>query len=229
MEIVRSNKLADRYKEDTDEEIVQKVLAGEKSLFETLMRRHNQRLYRVARSILRNDNEAEDLIQDTYVRAYSHLDQFSGRSKFSTWLTKIAFYEALARKRKSYRFVSMNHGEEGDQDMERFASSVKDPENNLIKLQMKEILESAVDSLPEKYRIVFILREIEEMSTEETSDCLGIGIETVKSRLFRARAMLRQEIDARTAGVTRSLFQFGAERCDRVVSKVLKQIEGIEV
>jgi RNA polymerase sigma-70 factor, ECF subfamily len=212
----------------SDEEIVERVRLGESALFEILMRRYNQRLYRVTRGILRNDGEAEDVIQQAYVQAYLHLAQFSGKGRFSSWLTKIAVHEAFARLRAQRRFVEPSALDGTEVGMDRFESADENAENQLLRQRIGEIMETAIDSLPEKYRIVFMLREVEGMSTEETSGCLDIGLEAVKSRLFRAKGILRKEISARTAGVTPSLFQFGAERCDRIVAIVLKQLREIE-
>lgn len=229
MEIVYHKNIASENQELTDEEIVQRVLDGEGFLFEILMRRHNQRLYRVTRSVLRNDGEAEDVIQDAYVRAFSHLNQFAGRSKFSTWLTKIALHEALARRSKKQRFVEPENGMERAEGMREFESKSDNPENHLLRHEMVAIMESAIDCLPEKYRLVFMLREVEGMSTEESATCLGVGEEAVKSRLFRARSMLRRKIVSRMSGISPSFFQFGAERCDHVVSSVLLRIQSMNL
>lgn len=229
MEVVYRKKITSETQELTDEEIVQRVLGGEGFLFEILMRRHNQRLYRVARSVLRNDGEAEDVIQDAYVRAFSHLNQFAGRSKFSTWLTKIALHEALARRSEKHRFIDPENGMERGDGMQEFESKTDNPENHLLRREMVAIMESAIDSLPEKYRLVFMLREVEGLNTEESSVCLGVGEEAVKSRLFRARSMLRRKIVSRMSGISPSFFQFGAERCDRVVSAVLLKIQSLSL
>ena len=171
----------------TDEEVVERVRAGETALFEVIMRRYNQRLFRVARSILGNDGEAEDVTQDAYVRSYMHLDQFDGRAKFSTWLTKIAVHEALARLRKRQKLVeidAMSGSMEGGMNLESKSPS---PEQEVLTHTMKVVLESAVDNLPETYRSVFMFREVEEMSTAETAECLDLSEESVKVRLHRAR------------------------------------------
>src|SRR5262249_17132395 len=178
-----------------DEEVVGRVLAGEAELFEILMRRYNKRLYRVARAILGSDAEAEDVMQDAYVRAYAHLDQFANRAKFSTWLTKIAVHEALARARRARRFEAIDSRMESDGDgMIPFVSSALDPERQLFDQEMKALLEAALDSLPEESRAVFVLREVEGMSTVETAGALGISEEAVKTRLHRARAMLQGQL-----------------------------------
>jgi RNA polymerase sigma-70 factor (ECF subfamily) len=209
----------------SDEEVVKQVLAGEITLFEILMHRYNQRLYRVARAILGDDSEAEDVMQDSYVRAYAHLNQFAGEAKFSTWLTKIAVHEALARVRRRDRFVEIDStpASEGD-SMSIFISKTPDPEQQVLAWELNAVLEAAVDTIPEIYRSVFMLREIEEMSTAETAECLDISEEAVKTRLHRARALLREELYARIGIATTGAFQFAGPRCDRVVSVVFDRI-----
>ena len=168
----------------SDEEVVARVLAGETSMFEVVMRRYNQRLYRVARAILRNDGEAEDVMQDAYVRAYEHLDQFAGRAKFSTWLTRIAVHEALTRQRRGNRYQElepMSEGGGGD-PMDGFASMALNPEEQASNSQIRSLLEEAVEKLPDAYRAVFMLRDVEEMSTTDTANVLEITEENVKVR-----------------------------------------------
>src|SRR4051794_14032750 len=173
----------------SDEEVVARVLAGETGMFEIVMRRHNQRLYRVARAILRDDGEAEDVMQDAYVRAYEHLKDFAGRARFSTWLTRIAVHEALARSRRSKRFESLDqHTEEPSMSTNPGAS----PEQQASDVEMRALLERAVDALPDEFRAVFVLRAVEGLSGAEVAECLGIAEETVKTRLFRARARLQE-------------------------------------
>lgn len=209
----------------SDEEVVGRVLAGETALFEIVMRRYNQRLYRVARSILRNDAEAEDVMQDAYVRAYEHLDQFAGRAAFSTWLTRIAVYEALARQRRSQRKEEFPPNSEWEGDpMDRFATSSPNPEQHTSNAEVRSLLESAVETLPEIYRTVFMLRDVEEMSTTEVAFALEISEDTVKIRLHRARAFVRKKLFALVGGRAHQAFSFHAVRCDRVVSGVLKRL-----
>ena len=215
----------------SDEEIIARVRAGDTALYEILMRRYNQRLFRIARTILRDEDEAEDVMQDAYVRAYASLDQFAGRAQFSTWLTKIAVYEALSRlrKRKSLQEVPASSDREDweRQRMESVKSSGPDPEQEALRHEAVSFLEQAVDALPEKYRCVFVLRDIEEMSTGETAACLDITEETVKIRLLRARQMLRDELYTR-AGVTSSqAFHFLGMRCDRIVHRVFDQLSNL--
>ncbi|MGH9795133.1 MAG: RNA polymerase sigma factor [Candidatus Acidiferrales bacterium] len=207
-----------------DEEVVRQVRAGDAALFEILMRRHNQRVYRVARAILGNDGEAEDVMQETYVRAYMHLDQFANRAKFTTWLTKIAVNEALARLRRGKRMESIDSSGDPEKIMPEPKAQTRNPEEQLFGNQMKALLNQAIDSLPDAYRGVFVMREIEEMSTAETAEALEVSEEVVKTRLHRARAMLQSELYARIGAATPAAFEFHLSRCDRVVNGVLARI-----
>lgn len=207
----------------TDEEVVRRVIAGEPALFEIIMRRYNRRLFRVTRSIVANDAEAEDIIQDAYVRAYEHLNQFEGRARFSTWLTKIAIYEAYARVRRlDYQKVdsiSILEGEGLD-----LKSRGRDPEQQIYDGELKMVLEKAFDILSHDYRSVFMLREIEGLSTAETAECLEISEENVKTRLHRARALLQRELYSLARANGDVAFQFLGTRCDRIVARVLERI-----
>lgn len=210
----------------SDDEVVARVLAGETSIFEIVMRRYNQRLYRVARAILRNDGEAEDVMQDAYVRAYEHLDQFEGRAKFSTWLTRIAVHEALARQRRENRYQEVEPMSESNGDpMDGFASTALTPEEQVSNSEIRSLLEKAVEHLPDAYRTVFVLRDIEEMSTTDTANALEISEENVKVRLHRARALLRKTLYDRAGMERKEAFNFHAVRCDRVVKNVFERIQ----
>jgi RNA polymerase sigma-70 factor (ECF subfamily) len=211
----------------TDEEVVRRVRAGETALFEVIMRRYNQRLFRVTRSILGNDGEAEDVTQEAYVRAYTHLDQFEGRAQFSTWLTKIAVHEALARLRARRRLVDIDAPSGSVEEGMNLESKAPSPEQEVLNHTIKIVLETAVDRLPETYRSVFMLREVEEMSTAETAECLDLSEEAVKVRLHRARSLLRKHIYAQTGAATPEAFQFLGARCDRMVSTVLGRISAL--
>lgn len=214
----------------TDEQVVERVLAGDTACFEIVMRRYNQRLYRVARSILHDEHEAEDVMQDAYVRAYQHLRQFQGRAKFATWLTRIAVHEALARARRRERFVELEPSEDRKEDpMNSFSSKELTPEQAASRGELARVLEQAIDALPDTYRSVFMLRDVEEMSTEEAAQCLEISEENVKTRLHRARAMLRRELYARAGAENAGAFQFMAVRCDRVVARVFERIATLEI
>ena len=210
----------------SDEEVVARVLAGETGTFEIIMRRYNQRLYRVARAILRNDGEAEDVMQDAYVRAYEHLDQFAGRAKFSTWLTRIAVHEALARQHRRNRYQDLEpmSKQEGD-PMDRFASLALNPEQQAANSEIRRLLEEAIEKLPDAYRAIFILRDVEDMSTTDAADALEITEENVKVRLHRARALLRKSLYARAGMERKEAFDFHALRCDRVVKNVFERIQ----
>jgi len=210
----------------SDEEIVARVVEGDTALFELLMRRHNQRIYRVARAILRDDCEAEDVMQDTYVRAYQHLSQFEGRAKFTTWLTRIAVHESLARAERRGRFESYLPDDtnfDGD-PMAYVPSKDRTPEQQASNRELGDLLEQAILSLPETYRTVIIMRDIEEMTTAETAEALDITEENVKVRLHRARTLLRDELYSRAGASSSEAFAFHAVRCDRVVNAVMERI-----
>jgi RNA polymerase sigma-70 factor, ECF subfamily len=214
-----------RLEDWTDEQVVAHVLAGEAALYELLMRRHNRLVYRVARAILRDDSEAEDVMQDAYVRAYQHLASFEGRAKFSTWLTRIAVHEALARSRKRARFESIDTSDESHGDVMNSATSTnRSPEQETYDRELAAVLERAVLSLSDDHRLVFVLRDVEGMSTEETAQCLNLTQENVKVRLHRAHAKLRKHLYADVGATSARCFQFHAPRCDRVVSGVFKTI-----
>jgi RNA polymerase sigma-70 factor (ECF subfamily) len=204
----------------SDEEIVQRVLGGDKALFEILMRRHNQRIYRIVRGILNNDSEAEDVMQDAYVRSYQHLSTFEGRSSFVTWLTRIAMHEAFARAQRLRRQTPL----EADEQRPFVVDAANSPERNIANMELHNALESAISSLPQKYRSVIIMRDVEEMTTAETATVLEISEDAVKVRLHRARALTRRALYRRSGENVRELFAFPATRCDRVVAAVLARI-----
>jgi RNA polymerase sigma-70 factor, ECF subfamily len=212
----------------SDGELVERVLRGEKLLFELLMRKYNQRLFRACRAILRDDAEAEDVAQDAYVRAYEHLSQFEGRASFSTWLTRIAVNEALARRRRRQLNQEIDAMQEVRKDAFRqLSNDDKDPEQLASSAETRTFLEQSIDALPDSYREVFVLREVEEMSTSETADTLEISEENVKTRLHRARALLRRELFARAGATSTSAFHFLGARCDRLIRNVMARIEAL--
>jgi RNA polymerase sigma-70 factor (ECF subfamily) len=210
-----------RFSALSDEEIVARVLEGETPLFEVLMRRHNERVYRAARAIIRDDHEAEDVMQEAYVNAYAHLAQFDHRAKFSTWLTKIAVYEALARARRQGRYEPLD-----DHSMETFmpTTSSPDPERQAFGRELAALIESAVDRLGDGYREVFMLRQVEGLSTAETAEVLGVSQDVVKTRFSRARHALQQDLLDLTGAAASTAFTFGQARCDRVVDAVLARL-----
>jgi RNA polymerase sigma-70 factor, ECF subfamily len=212
-----------------DVEVVRRVRDGEPALFEILMRRHNQRLYRVARSVMKDENEVEDVMQQAYINAYTHLHQFEERSLFSTWMTRITLNEAFARRRKlqlSAPLADALPGFESERGapMDTMTSPQPDPERQAYAEELHRVLEEAVDALPDAYRTVFMLREVEGLSTTETGDGLGLSEEAVKTRLHRARAMIRRSVTERIGAVASGAFEFRAPRCDRVVAAVLAAI-----
>ena len=186
-------------------------------MFEILMRRHNQRLYRAARAILQDDAEAEDAVQQAYLNAYRHLDQFEGRAQFSTWLTRIAVYEALARRKR----VGGNPTSSEEGLGETAASPAPDPERQAYGKELSVLLESALAGLPEGYRSVFLLREVDGLSTAETARHLRISDATVKTRLHRAKGLLQRKLQAVTPA---EAFSFDGARCDRLVTAVMRRL-----
>ncbi len=208
----------------SDEEVVRRVLAGETALYEIIMRRYNQRLYRVARSILRDDAEAEDVMQDAYVRAYQHLAQYAGKAPFSTWLTRIAVYEALGRLRKQHRNQPLEQTSEDGELTMNYADAGLDPEQSLSNAETGELLEKAILNLPTQFRTVVMLRDVEELSTAETAESLGLTEQNVKVRLHRGRALVRKWLFSQIGENARATFQFMGARCDRVVAAVFARL-----
>ena len=235
MEPARRTRLEPLSSTLSDEEIVARVLAGDVDLFEVLMRRHNQRVFRAARAIVRDDAEAEDVMQEAYVRAYAQLGQFEGRAQWSTWVTRIAVNEALGRIRRGGRFVYTDLDREQEAKVDRSDEAWRNangaaapfpvgPEDQAAARELGGFLEHAMDSLPDIYRTVFVLREVEEMSTAEAASALDISEELVKVRLHRARAALRQRMDQRVGSALRGVYDFHLTRCDRVVAAVMGRI-----
>ncbi|HEY3439659.1 MAG TPA: RNA polymerase sigma factor [Paludibaculum sp.] len=212
----------------SDEDVVARVRAGETQVYELLMRRYNQRLFRAIRSVIADNAEAEDVLQETWVRAFEHLDQFAGKAAFPTWVTKIALYEALARMRKSKRLTALEN-DDGEimAEAQRGMMNADDPEKQALRAELSRALQSAVDCLPETYRTVFVLREVERLSTIETAECLSLSEEAVKTRLHRSRALLRRELEARMGPALSEAYTFMGHRCDRVVAAVMQRIAAI--
>jgi len=209
-----------------DAQVVERVRAGETGLYEILMRRYNQRLFRVIRGVLSSEAEAEDVLQEAWVRAYEHLGQFEGRASFATWVTRIAYHEALARARKGKRWTPVEN-EEGDimPEVNRRQTAAASPESEAIRGQLGQILQTSIDALPETYRAVFMLREVEQLSTLETGECLGLSEEAVKTRLHRGRALLRRELVDQLGPAVAETYGFMGARCDRTVENVLRRIQ----
>jgi len=217
--------LLERWTTLSDDEVVARVIDGQTALYELLMQRHNERIYRAARAIVRDEAEAEDVMQQAYVNAYAHLRQFDRRASFATWLTRIAVNEALARARRKGRYVSMDlehdapAGAAGPTD-----TMTPDPETQAYAGELRTLLEAAVDALPDGAREVFMLREVQGLSTTETADALGIREDAVKTRLSRAKVALRRDLLDRVGSASPTAFTFGQSRCDRVVAAVFARI-----
>jgi RNA polymerase sigma-70 factor, ECF subfamily len=221
---VVSGAILDRWQGLDDEDIAARVLEGQTALFEVLMRRHNERIYRAARAILRDEDEAEDVMQQAYVNAYANLRQFDRRAKFSTWLTRIAVNEALARARRRGRYEALDENALPAQETPMKMQRPADPERQAFTKELGSLLEAAVDTLPDGHREVFVLRDIEGLSTTETAECLGVSDDVVKTRLSRARAALRRDLFERAGLAASNAFTFQRPRCDRVVAAVLARI-----
>jgi RNA polymerase sigma-70 factor (ECF subfamily) len=203
----------------TDDEVIARVRAGDTGLFEVIMRRYNQRLFRVVRSVVRADDEAEDVVQQAYVSAYTHLAQFAGHAQFATWLTRIAINEGLARVRQRAREPELNLKEEDETMQQPIVPHT--PEDDASQREMGHILERAIDELPTIYRVVFVMRELEQMSTAEAASALEITEETIKVRLHRAKGLLRNSISMRMEESMPQAFPFLGQRCDKIVHAVL--------
>lgn len=209
----------------SDAEVVRRVVAGERALFEVLMRRYNQRVYRAIRSILRDEQDTEDAMQQAYLQAFAHLKDFEGTAAFSTWLTRIAFNEALASLRKRGGAEPLDGIREVDEDSMR--SPLQSPEDRAVDQQSMRLLEEAVDRLLPIYRMTFMLREVEQLSTAETAASLGITEEAVKVRLHRARLSVRDSLAAAVGQTAPDAFSFLAPRCNRVVATVMAAIASL--
>jgi RNA polymerase sigma-70 factor (ECF subfamily) len=220
---VVSASVLERWNQLTDEEVVGQVLGGQTALFEVLMRRHNERVYRAVRAILRDDREAEDVMQQAYVSAYFHLRQFNGEARFSTWLTRIAINEAFARIKRRRRYEPLDETLSHTETFMRSDADL-DPERRAASGELRALLESAIDGLPDGSREVFVLRQVEGMSTAEVADVLGVSEDVVKTRLSRARAALRRDLMHRTGATAPEVFRFYRPRCDRIVAAVLERI-----
>jgi RNA polymerase sigma-70 factor (ECF subfamily) len=207
-----------------DETVLNRVRHGETELFEVVMRRYNRRVYRVVRAIVRDDDEASDVTQEAHVNAFMHLRDFSGRARFSTWLTRIAVHEALARVRRRSRLESLDDTDSEDVLM---TSNSPGPEDRASNGELRVLLERAVDSLPEVFRTTFVLRSIENLSVAETAEILGVPEDTVKTRHYRARERLQSWLSHRVGGALPVLFDFDGERCDRVVANVLERVRHV--
>jgi RNA polymerase sigma-70 factor (ECF subfamily) len=213
---------------EDDASLAARIAGHDQRAFEALMRRYNGKLFRVARAILRDDPEAEDALQDAYLDAYRHISDFRGGSSLATWLTRIVVNHALMRLRKQRRdrvVVSIA----GDDPRARPENELPDertetPADAALRSEVRRLLERRIDDLPLSFRTVFVMREVEEMTAEETADALGIPSSTVRTRLFRARALLRGALARDVDDATIDVFGFAGERCDRIVARVFARL-----
>ena len=206
-------------------DLVTRARARNETAIRALIRQHNRRLYRIARGILRDDAEAEDAVQETYLKAFSHLDEFRGDSAIGTWLCRILINEALGRRRRQRPTVDWDTMDEigAPHEIIRMTTPVPaDPERTTSQHQVQHLLEDAIDRLPADFRMVLIARVVEEMSIEETAALLDIKPETVKTRLHRARTMLRESVEARVGTALHDVFPFEDPRCDRIADAVVR-------
>ena len=212
-----------------DADLVRMAIQRNEGAFRIIMQRHNRRLYRCARSIMRDDNEAEDIVQEAYVNAFSNLASFRGDSSLATWLTRIALNEALARVRHRRPIVELAALDAAERDKAQIIpfplmAMNTDPERTAAQRETRHLIERAIDALPEPYRIVFVMREIEDMSVEEAADFLGLRQATVKTRLHRARRLLRKALDTQLATTLTEAFPFGGMRCARMTDVILQRL-----
>ena len=215
-----------------DEALLPRIRAGEHALFEILMRRHNQKLYRAIRAVVRDEAEIEDVMQQTYLAAFSHLAQFTGQARFATWLLRIGINEALARVRRARRLVALDDGQEATREGAHEAARAEEPgmdygnspEQRAARRELGTLLERCIDLLPDTYREVLMLRLVEGLDTAETAQILDLTEETTKQRLHRARSMIQRAIDQEIGASAREVFAFHADRCDRVVAAVMRQL-----
>lgn len=215
--------------EEDDRTLAARVASGDRSAFERLMRRYNRRLYRLARATLRDDAEAEDALQDAYLAAFRAIGRFRGGASLSTWLSRLVLNECHTRQRRGARrdTIAPMVGLSAIADFERGimdADENDSPDRALMRTELRALLERKLDALPEAFRIVFVMRCVEEFSVEETAECLGIPEATVRSRHFRARSLLRESLARDIDLAERDVFSFDGERCDRIVRGVLARL-----
>ncbi len=216
---------------DDELDLVRRIVAGDRAAFELLMRRHNRRLFRLARATLRHEAEAEDALQEAYLNAYRNLADFRGEAALATWLSRLVLNECLGRLRRQARrdnvipMVRPPHDDETDFDFPA-PPEAGAPDRALVRAEMRAWLEAQIDRLPRAWRLVFVLREVQEMDVDETPQCLGIPAATVRSRHFRARGLLREALEQELGLAGRDLYEFGGAHCDRLVQRVMARLEG---
>lgn len=221
-------------KDLTDAEIARRIALGDPDAFEVLMRRYNQTLYRTARSILKDDAEAEDAVQEAYILAYRAIGAFRGDAKLSTWLIRIVVNEAIGRSRKRSRraeIIPLGGAPEPDADTAEESmneATPEQPEHAAVRAETRRLLETKIDALPEAFRTVFVLRALEELTVEETSASLGIPAATVRTRYFRAKGLLREALAREVDFAFGDAFAFAGDRCDRIVAGVLARLNKLQ-
>jgi RNA polymerase sigma-70 factor (ECF subfamily) len=212
-----------------EDDLVARARSGDEAAVRTIIRQNNRRLFRVARAIMKDDNEAEDVVQESYVRAFTRLAEFRGESSLSTWLTRIVINEAYGRLRRrrvmvDWESVEATHAAAAQIIPFPTWSSQPDPERTMAQHQINQILERAIDTLPEPFRVVLVARLVEEMSIEETADLLGLRPETVKTRLHRARLLLRDDLERQVGPMLTAVFPFAGDRCERMADAVIARL-----
>jgi RNA polymerase sigma-70 factor, ECF subfamily len=207
----------------SDSALLDRARGGEADGFSALMRRYNRRMYRIARSIVGNDNDAQDVVQHAYVCAYARLDQFAGASAFSTWLTRIVINEGLARRKSAERARRIDVRPSAP-DWRSGTTAIANPEDDASRRELASLLEAAIDELPESYRVTLVLREIEGLSTAEAAACLAISEEAVRVRLHRARALLRADLRGRVGASAPEVWGFGGDRCRLLAQRVIGMV-----
>ena len=210
--------------------LVQRIASGDRAAFELLMRRHNRRLFRLARATLRDDAEAEDALQEAYLSAYRAIGDFRGEAALATWLSRLVLNECLGRLRRHARrekvipMVRPAHDDESELDAPALPDTGA-PERAMMRAEMRVLIERQLDQLPRALRLVFVMREVEDMGVEETARCLDIPEATVRTRHFRARCLLREALEREIGLAQRDLYEFGGAHCDRVVQRVMARLE----
>jgi len=226
--------LASAHKGLSEAEIAKRIAAGDEDAFHLLMRRHNQTLYRAARSILKDDAEAEDAVQEAYLLAYRAMGSFRGDAKLSTWLVRIVVNEAIARSRKRSRRAEVirldGEMESGIEAVDAIMNETpsEQPEQSALRAETRRLLEKKIDELPNVFRAVFVLRALEEMTVEEAAVALGIPEATVRTRFFRARGLLRESLAREVDFAFEDAFAFDGARCDRIVAGVLARLKYLQ-
>ena len=220
---------AARLTDEDDAELARRITRRDQAAFEAMMRRHNGRLFRVARAILKDDTEAEDALQDAYLDAYRHIASFQGDAALSTWLTRLVVNRSLMRLRKQRRdpaVVPIGHSQRAPDSaaVDVADDASESPSGALLRAEIRRLLERRIDELPVAFRTVFVMREVEDMTVEETAECLSISPATVRTRLFRARARLREALARDFDTATIDVFGFAGDRCDRIVDAVLRRL-----